>query len=113
MPTPKLYTIGEQAQVSEATTSAIAADPKADDVYEALIWRLARDPECGTPFVSAASTESRLVFVPSLRHKMNPALLAKYRFLPEEEKIWIDWVQFYPYDEAQAIDPPKAFDLHR
>lgn len=108
--TPRtLHTIIEETRVTETLQTEIAANPRVDEVFEALKWRLARDPECGT-LAEHPSGEYRLVFLPSVRPAKSPSLLARYQHDAMAQTVTIDWIKVYPYDDATAVSP-DAFDL--
>jgi len=96
-----VLTIREELSV----TRAIAAEthPLADDIYGAATWRIARDPECGTPLTGQPEGYRVLNLLPN-REAETPGLLVRYRQEGAQE-VMVDWIEFYPYDDSLAVLP--------
>ena len=82
-------TVREEHHVKDDVDSAVAKWPFAEDAFEAAKWRIARDPECGTP---VSQTDAH-----------PPGILVRYYQLPTV--VVIDWVRFYPFDDGAAVLP--------
>lgn len=101
----KLYTIIEEDRVGRTLAEAAVAlsYPNLERVFDALVWRLARAPDCGQPFTGQDGVEYRLVRPLPLKGARNPSILARYIFDPKEETVTIDWITVYPYNDAEAV----------
>jgi hypothetical protein len=98
-----LYTIIEEPDVSATLAKEIQADSRVDDVFEALTWRLARQPEGpDSVVVEHEGVEYRLVVTRPNKDAQNPIILAKYRVFADSEEVVVDWIKVYPYDESLA-----------
>lgn len=109
MPGSAPITIREELHVSDAVDSAVSKYPFAEDAFDSAKWRIARDPECGTP-VSQTDTHPlrRVVHIRPLLNAASPGILVRYYRL--SDVMVIDWVHFYPFDAATAV-LPDAFDV--
>ena len=97
-------TIREELNVSREVDRATSImHPLAMDVFEAAKWRIAREPDCGTPMHDI--DESRLVLnlLPN-RLAETPGLLVRY-FRESRDVVVVDWVHFYRYEESSAVNP--------
>ena len=105
-----MLTIREEDSVREAVEQAMAWNRFADDMMAAAIWRIAREPTCGTP-LSVPSTEPprrRLLHIPPNATVQSPGMLVRYYVL--EHTAVVDWIRFLPFNAAQAVNP-DAFTL--
>ncbi len=98
-----MLTIREELSVTRAIERAIEEHPLADDIYGAAVWRIAREPDCGTPLVGGPEGY-RVLNLPPNREAQTPGLLVLYSREGTQE-ITVDWIQFYPYDDALAVWP--------
>ena len=73
----KAYTIIENDEVSEVIASALVLHPRIEDVFEALIWYVSRNPDCGT-IVQHEGVSYRLVTFDPVKAAKNSTILAKY-----------------------------------
>jgi hypothetical protein len=105
----RFFTIIEDSGVTEVVATESKTDPRVDDVFEALKWRLAREPNVGTG-VQHNGIDYKLVFFNPVKGAKNPYVLAKYLVDEEKEEILIEWVKVYPYDAKIAHSNP-AFDI--
>ena len=97
-------TVREEHHVKDDVDSAVAKWPFAEDAFEAAKWRIARDPECGTPVSQTdAQPPRRVVHIPPVRQAASPGILVRYYQLPTV--VVIDWVRFYPFDDGAAVLP--------
>lgn len=98
-----LPTIREELNVSQEVARAASTHPLAGDVFDAATWRIAREPDCGTPMDEI--DESRLVLhlLPN-RLAKTPGLLVRY-FRESRDIIVVDWVHFYQYEDGAAVNP--------
>ena len=108
MSRPQMLTVGEEHSVSEAAEQAMVWNPFAQDMMFAAVWRIAREPTCGTPLKLSTNPPRRLLHMMSNTVAKSPALLVRYYVL--EHKAIVDWVKFLPYDADQAVSP-EAFSL--
>ena len=109
MPGPTSLTIREEHHVSDNVDAAVSKYPFAEDAFEAAKWRIARDPECGTPVSQTdAHPPHRVVHIRPLHKADSPGILVRYHRL--SDVVVIDWVHFYPYDARTAI-LPDAFGV--
>jgi hypothetical protein len=106
----KLYTIIEEESVTEALFLAVQQDRRVEDIFDALLWRIARDPTCGTE-VEDKGTNFRLVKSVPLKKFESPYLLLRYRLGDQDDSIVVDWIKVLPYDVSLARSPPE-FDLN-
>ena len=98
-----MLTIREELSVTHAIERAAEEYPMADDIYGAAAWRIAREPECGTP-LKGAPEGYRVLNLPPNREARTPGLLVRY-FRESAAAITVDWIEFYPYDDALAVRP--------
>jgi len=97
-------TIREELNVSRCVDRATSTmHPLAMDVFEAAKWRIAREPDCGTPMGELDEPRLLLNLLPN-KLAETPGLLVRY-FSESRDIIVIDWVHFYRYEEASAINP--------
>ena len=106
----KAYTIIEAPEVSDRIADSIREHPRIEDVFEALKWRVARDPECGD-LVEHEGTSYRLVVFAPVEAAKNSQAMAKYTVDDNLGEIVIHEVFILPYDESVSYSP-KAFDLN-
>lgn len=103
-------TVIEEKIVTEAVKHATVHYPAAEEIFESVVWRIARQPDCGV-LLEDASPFRRLVKTLSIRGANNPELLLRY--YPEgEDALIVDWIKFSPYNEMNAVSP-EAFIFHR
>lgn len=102
-----LYTVVEEPEVTEALFDAIQIDARVEDIFDALVWRLARQPESGN-LVEQDGVEYRVVKSLPLRLGKTPSMLMLYQF--NESFVMVKKIVVLPYDEAQAYSPPE-FDI--
>ena len=105
----KAYTIIENDEVSEVIASALVLHPRIEDVFEALIWYVSRNPDCGT-IVQHEGVSYRLVTFDPVKAAKNSTILAKYTVDDDVGEVTIHHVYVLEYDEALAY-APRAFDL--
>jgi len=105
----KAYTIVETAEVSDCIAESVKDHPRIEEVFEALKWRVARDPDCGT-MVEHEGTSFRLVLFAPIEAAKNSQVLAKYTVDDDIGEVVIHKVFVMAYDQAIAYSP-KAFDL--
>jgi hypothetical protein len=98
-----VLTIREELSVTRAIERAVEEHPLADDIYGAAAWRIARELECGTPLVGVPEGYRVLNLLPN-REARTPGLLVRY-FREGVQMVTVDWIEFYPYDEALAVRP--------
>ena len=98
-----MLTIREELSVTRAIERAAEQYPLADDIYGAAAWRIAREPECGTPMPGAPEDYRLLNLLPN-QEARTPGLLVRY-FRESAQAITVDWIEFYPYDDALAVRP--------
>ena len=98
-----MLTIREELSVTRAIERAVEEHPLADDIYGAAAWRIAREPECGTPLIGAPEG-CRVLNLPPNQEARTPGLLVRYS-REGMQVITVDWIEFYPYDEALAVRP--------
>ena len=103
MPPFRAFTIREEFSVSEVVDRAVADHPLAEDMFESAKWRIAREPDCGTPVTDVSQPRLLVHILPNLDGH-TPGMLVRYH-VADAHTIDIDWVHFYPYDEAIAIRP--------
>lgn len=108
----KLFTIIEDDAVGEALADGLAEFHfnGLEKVFDALTWRLSRDPECGTKVIHASGVEFWLVRTLPAAGAKNPTILARYQINADAEAVYIDWIKVYAYNDAEAIEL-KAFGL--
>jgi len=104
------FTIIEESAVTATIAQESKADPRVDDVFEALKWRVSRQPEIGN-LVQHGGTDYRLIFFNPVKGAKNPFVLARYLIDAVKEEILIDWVKVYPYDDKLGYSNP-AFDIN-
>ena len=108
MPDALPLTVREEHRVSDDVDSAVAKYPFAEEVFEAAKWRIARDPECGTPVSRTdAHPPRRVIHIRPLHKALSPGLLVRYYL---SDVVVIDWVHFYPFDDNAAV-LPDAFGV--
>ena len=100
------YGIVEDAGVSITLAESIASDARVDDVFNALTWRLAREPEAGT-IVEYAGVQYRLAVLRSIKEAENPTVAVRYSVDHNIGRITIHWAKVYPYDAATAYSPEE------
>ena len=105
----KAYTIIEAPEVTDKIADSVRDHPRIEDVFEALKWRVARDPECGT-IVEHEGTTYRLIFFAPVKAAKNSQALAKYTVDDSIGEVVIHDVFMLSYDDAIAYSP-RAFDL--
>ena len=98
-----MLTVREELSVSYAIQRAAKEHPLAEDIFGAASWRISREPDCGTP-LSGAPEGYRLLNLPPNREAQTPGLLVRY-IRESMQTIMVDWIEFYPYDEARAVWP--------
>ena len=70
-------TVREEHHVKDDVDSAVAKWPFAEDAFEAAKWRIARDPECGTPVSQTdAHPPRRVVHIPLYVRQLLPGFLS-------------------------------------
>jgi hypothetical protein len=101
----KLYTVIEDDRVGEILAAAIAeyGFELLERVFDALVWRIAREPDCGTKLLHPSGTEYRLVRMRPLAGVKNPTILARYTVDHKVGEATIDWIKVYPYDPKDAV----------
>jgi len=78
----------------------VAKYPFAEDVYEAVKFRIAREPGVGT-VMPGTTPRRQLVWVMSNPIAKSPGLLVRYYQKKEKTcEITIDWIKFFPFDPA-------------
>ncbi len=105
----KAYTIIEAPEVTDKIAASVLDNPRIEDAFEALKWRVARDPKCGT-IVEHEGTTYYLVFFAPVKAAKNSSVLAKYTIDDSIGEVAIRDVFVLAYDDAIAYSP-KAFDL--
>lgn len=105
----RYFTIIEENGVTETLLAEVQKDQRVDDVFEALKWRIAREPTVGV-LVQETGIDYRLVYFRPSKGAKNPYVLARYLVDETAETITIDFIKVYPYDEAIAYTNP-AFDI--
>jgi hypothetical protein len=109
MSSGRFFTIIEQPEVSNELDRARLENPRVSEVFDALTWRMAREPDCGT-LVNDQGDDYRLVINCPIRGAKNPQILLRYVVDEAREEIVIDFAKVLPYDDALAYSP-EAFDL--
>lgn len=95
--------VREEASVSEAVDQAVAEHPLAEDMFESAKWRIAREPDCGTPVTDVPQSRFVVHILPN-RDAETPGLLVRY-YRESVDLVVVDWVRFYPYDDRLAVRP--------
>ena len=103
-----LLTVFEEQAVSDAVDAAVAEYPFAEDVFDAAIWLLARNPDAGD-VIDGTNPVQNLICIPSNRLAKSPTLLVRY-FRKDEDSLMITWIKFLPFDESNAVTP-DAYQL--
>lgn len=103
-----MLTVIEEDSVREAVDQAMAWNPFANDMMEAAIWRIAKEPTCGTLLEPSTTPPRLLLHIPPNATAKTPALLVRYYVIGPE--VVVDWVKFLPFDPGQAVSP-KAFTV--
>lgn len=103
----KLFTVVEDDSVGQALADASAVSgnsgyERLERVFDALVWRLAREPKCGTASVDTSGTEYRYVKARPVSGAKNPTILVRYIVDEQSESIFIDRIKVYPYDASEA-----------
>ena len=96
-------TIREELGVTREVERAASTHPLAADVFEAAKWRIAREPECGTPLGGIDDPHLVLYLLPN-KLAESPGLLVRY-FRESRDVLVVDWVRFEPYAAAGAVNP--------
>ena len=96
-------TVREELLVSREVDRAISMHPLVENIFEAAKWRIAREPNCGTPMEDVGE-DRRVLNLPPNRVAKTPGLLVRY-FQESQDIVVIDWVRFYPYDDSIAVYP--------
>ena len=104
-----ILTVVEEGPVSETVDEAASKYKFADDVFQAAIWRIAREPGCGD-ILEGLNPERRILYLPPVTKAQSPGLIVRYYY--DEERVMIDWVKFYPYKESDAV-MPRAYVASR
>lgn len=99
-----LRTVAQEDSVGEEVVNATRKYPRAEDVFDAAIWRISRDPRCGS-VVGHGSPERRLVYFPPIKTVRSPGLLVRYYLEDNEGRVVIDWIKFFDYSEKDAVSP--------
>jgi len=99
----KALTVIEESEVSEILEESIQIYPHAGDMFQAALWRIAREPDCGA-LIEDKPPFRRLIKLVSVKQSKNPVLLIRYHF--DDKEAVVDWVKFLPYDDKQAVNPP-------
>ncbi|MCB9504841.1 MAG: hypothetical protein H6692_01705 [Gemmatimonadales bacterium] len=93
--------VAEDHGVSAFIDAEAAKNPRLRDLFDGLIWRLARDPECGE---MVAGTDGRWVVRSEVWPGMPGVLVLAYRF--DDEKVELSGAKLVPIiqggDKAQA-----------
>lgn len=100
--------VEETEEVSAAVKHACDAYKHAQAMFDAAVWRIAREPHAGTLIEEEEPYRRVMKFLPNKQSK-NPILIVRYYY--DKDSAVIDWVKYYPYDKDQAINPP-SFILH-
>lgn len=104
-----MLTVREEHHVESDVDSAVAKWTFAEDVFEAAKWRIARDPDCGTPVSQTnAHPPRRVVYMRPIKQAGSPGLLVRYYQL--ETIVVIEWVHFFPPDDEPS-DIPDAYHV--
>ena len=96
----RLLTVVEELAVERVIECSLTEYPELTDVMDAVVWRLARDPECGTPL---RGSRRRILFVPSNALSKSTAVLLRYRLTAHQviiERLWT-----LGFDPANAVAP--------
>jgi hypothetical protein len=102
----------EDDSVGQVLAEAAAHFDRIERVFDALVWRLSHDPECGDLAPDNAGTQYRYWRALPLERAKNPTILAQYTVdnTPDVETVYINQIKIYPYDAAEAVSP-KEFDI--
>lgn len=98
---PRARTVIEEDAVSKAVEEAIERYPQAGDMFNALVWRIARDPRSGAEL---EDTGKWIIKLPTVKGIGNPVLVATYTF--DEDEVVVDWVKYYDPDENGSVSLP-------
>ena len=96
-------TIREELTVTETVERATKEHPLAENIFDSAIWRIAREPDCGTPMAGIDESRRVLKLLPNRLGK-TPGLLLRYRRV-SQDLVSIEWVRYYPYDDTIAVVP--------
>lgn len=102
VPEIELLTVRDEPAVTETLEAAIAEFAMAEDIYEAAKDFVSRKPDVGEA-VPNTDPVRRVVFLPPVRLGQRPGLLVRFRVEPN--LVVVEWIRFYPYDEATAVMP--------
>ena len=98
-----MLTVREEDAVSDAVEQAMTWNAFARDMMEAAIWRISREPTCGTPLPPLGTELRRLLHMPPNAIVKSPAMLVRYYVV--EHTAVIDWIKFIPFNPSQAVNP--------
>lgn len=96
-------TVREELAVSNKIDRAIGIHPLVENIFDAAKWRIAREPNCGTP-MDEVDGDRRVLNLPPNKVAKSPGLLVRY-FQESQDTVVIDWIHFYPYDDSIAVYP--------
>jgi len=105
----ELFTVVEEEAVSDIVDAAVAQYPWADEVFQAAVWLIAKDRESGEP-IPGTTPLRRLMYLRPNRLAKSPGVLVRYWVEDvtagaAEDRIVVDWVKFYDYDDDDAVTP--------
>jgi len=100
----KLYTVIEDDSVGQALSLAAIEHSSRliERIFDAIVWRLARDPLCGTPFMDASGTQHRVLYPLSIKKAKNPSMIVRYTVDEKSDEVTIHRIVVMPYDPNHA-----------
>ena len=98
----KARSIVEEHYVAEAVDEAVSLYRFAEDVYDAGIWRIARQPKSGVQ-LKGLSPETWLIYIRPNRLAKSPGMAMRYTY--DDDNVYVNWVKFYEYTEEEAAEP--------